>query len=291
MNALSCVWPNEDAIVKVIGQRSCDQRHQILLTFAIQYGEILPEMLRQKLRGQLKEAATALFGSSYVDNFLHRMLSAEPIDFGSCLFMLVSSTAEDQRKIQKSLIAFIRKSPNVNEELKQWLTELLERVHAVSDNNTEFMAERETAYVNNCSDENFDKVWSHLCTRSHQQLKAIFTKRKENREDLSFDFLTNDKLEMMKILERSHVPDHYMLREVLTSDPLQYDLLVLLIVSIADNNVKQMKKDYRKQFGTKLKHDIKDRVHGNLGDLLLLLVGCRSVCYVILNSYSYSYNK
>ncbi|XP_034703279.1 annexin D4 [Vitis riparia] len=166
------------------------------------------------------------------------------------------------RKLLVGLVSSYRyEGPKVNEEI------------AKSEAKTLFAAIKNADKKNPIEDEEVVRI---LTTRSKPHLKAIFKHYKEiNGKNIDEDL--DDELSLDETMQCLCTPQTYfskVLGAAFQNDADEHakEALTRVIVTRADDDMKEIKEEYQKKYGVSLSKKIEDAVNGNYKDFLLTLI-------------------
>ncbi|KAF7258461.1 hypothetical protein EG68_04353 [Paragonimus skrjabini miyazakii] len=293
--AMKGIGTDENAIIDIMGRRSATQRNTIVTQFKAMYGKDLISEFKSELSGHFYDCVRALcyLPEEFDAVQLYEAMKGAGTDEDTLIEILCSRTNGQIAKIKEAFTKLYQKDleneivSETSRHFKRVLVSLLQASRDENPNVDLHAAKNEAEKLYKAGEKHLgtdeSQFLSILCTRSYEQLRAIFDEYKKLtkhdieqalKSEMSGDLLDaflaivscarNKPKYFAQLLEKS-------MKGLGTSDKM----LIRIVVSRCEIDMGRIKKEFQAAYGKSLATWIKDDTSGDYERLLLTLIGER----------------
>lgn len=290
--AMKGLGTDEDTIVKVVGNRTNDQRLKIKEDFKSAYGKDLVEELKSELSGKMKDAMIDLFKEpiEYDVDSLYKAVHGAGTDVDTLIEILVTRDIETIKKINE---LFLQKYKDTLENkiisdtsgtLRNLFVSLLQCKRSTNTNPDVLTCQRAAKEIyaagegkTGTDDEVFNKYFTSMSPDELITMGRCYNKLYGHSilDAIDHEFSGNIKKALTSIIYASISPSQYFaikLYEAMKGAGTDDSVLMRVIFTRCEVDMGRIKQFYKKLYQKDLAENIKSEISGNYRKLILELI-------------------
>ena len=292
-NAMKGIGTDEAAIIKVIANRTNDQRQKIKLAYKTAYGRDLIDDLKSELRGKFEDAVLALFETpiDFDVRELNKAMKGAGTDEDTLIEIIASRPNWMLKKIKERYKELYKKdlesavSSEVRGDLKRLLVSLLQANRSETTKPSDSECEAKAKELFNAGEGKWgtdESTFNKIFTMSSPMELALIARHYHKLsghtilQAISKEFSGDMKKLLNTIVYAIISPSEYFatrVNQAIKGWGTNDSLLIRVLVTRDEIDMPQIKQYYKQLYGKDMLADIKSDCSGDYQKLLIELAG------------------